>query len=331
MAKTVGAAFKEFLSDIVNLDSDVTSKARSSRGWLVDQIHLFPSKSDKFPILYEEKDIFYGSFSRRTKIRELDDIDLMICINATHGTYIEYTDRITITVPKESRLKNYCHDDSYDLNSTKIINAFKKSLEDVPQYGSSTINRRGEAAVLKLKSYTWVFDIIPCFFTNEDSSGRTYYLMPDGKGHWKKTDPRIDQAKVTRVNQENEGNLLNVIRIIKYWNSLFYPKISSYALENLIINAYDNSGRVASEYVYKEVAYVLNYIYNNILYDISDPKNIQRNINDLSHKERLDVRARALTDSHSATLATIDFFENEHEKSINQWRKVFGSNFPEYK
>ncbi|MHC5932041.1 hypothetical protein, partial [Nostoc sp.] len=82
MVKTVNEAFEIFLRDYVNLDPDKTKLARSSRDWLLSQIHLFPGKDISFPKLYSEKDIFFGSFARRTKKRELDDVDMMIALSA---------------------------------------------------------------------------------------------------------------------------------------------------------------------------------------------------------------------------------------------------------
>jgi hypothetical protein len=94
MAKTVVEAFNKFMADTVNLDPDRTKKARGSRDWLVGQIGAFPDDDTKFPNIYTEKNIFYGSFSRRTKKRPLDDIDIMICLKADGCTYNEYTDKL---------------------------------------------------------------------------------------------------------------------------------------------------------------------------------------------------------------------------------------------
>jgi hypothetical protein len=111
MPKTVNGAFSEFLSDKVNLDKDQTTKSRSSRDWLLGQIALFQSDST-FPKSYSEKDIHFGSFARRTKIRPLDDIDLMICLSGQGGHYNEYTDRIEITINEQSNLKSFCNDNT---------------------------------------------------------------------------------------------------------------------------------------------------------------------------------------------------------------------------
>ena len=96
MAKSVISAFNEFLNNYVNLKSTKSKKARNSRDWLMEQIHSFTDKDNTFPKLYPEKDIFYGSFARNTKIRELDDIDIMICISSNGSVYNDYSDNIQI-------------------------------------------------------------------------------------------------------------------------------------------------------------------------------------------------------------------------------------------
>ena len=241
MTRNINTAFSNFMKNFVNLDADRSSKARSSRNWLIDQINVIQSQNDDFPKLYKEKNIFFGSFARNTKIRELDDIDLMICLNAngtTYNEYSNYTNNIELYVPDSyATLKCLCHNNSNSLNSTKVINIFKKYINLVPQYLNSEVHKNMEALTLKLSSYEWNFDIVPCFFTAEDSQGKTYYIIPDGKGYWKKTDPRIDRDNVTTLNQNLDGNLLNVIRLVKYWNRKKSIGInSSYLLETMIIN-----------------------------------------------------------------------------------------------
>ena len=112
MATTVIEAFNKFLADQVNLCDDETKIARASRDWLVGQICNFPSKVDHFPQVYTEKNIFFGSFARNTKKRPLDDIDIMICLNAQGSTYFEgLLGGISISVPEQStQLRRLCND-----------------------------------------------------------------------------------------------------------------------------------------------------------------------------------------------------------------------------
>ncbi len=332
MATTVISAFNEFLSDKVNLDSSETDTARSSRNWLINRIHEFPSNDETFPVLYTDKDIYFGSFARRTKIRELDDIDIMICFSGNGSTYFEYSDRIEITVPDSaSSLKNLCNDGTNILNSRKLINKIISSLKGISQYQNAEMHRNQEAATLKLSSYTWNFDIVPCFFTAEDIFQKTYYLIPDGNGNWKKTDPRIDRDRVTTINQKHDGNVLNVIRVMKYWNKRpTMPTMQSYLLENMILNYYEDIEEIANNYVDIEIPKVLSYINQNIHSAVNDPKGIQGDINTLTFEERNKIQNRTYNDWHKATDARN--FENnkEYESSINKWREIFGDDFPKY-
>lgn len=331
-AKTVDGAFRKFLQNEVNLLESDTSKAKSSRDWLLKQILNFPDADTAFPLLYTDKDIAFGSFARRTKIRPLDDIDQICCLNATGGTYKENgLEPIKITVPAESRLSAFNHDGEDCLNSIKVVNQWVKSLKSIPQYKSAQINRRSEAAVLNLSSYDWSFDIVPGFFTTSDYLGRNYYLIPDGSGHWKKTDPRKDRDRLIEVNQNHDGNVLNVIRLMKYWNRRkTMPSAPSYMFECMLTSYYEKRTNKAQKWVDIEAESALNYIAVAILLPIEDPKGIQGDLNQLAWDERTAIRNRALDDASKAKKARAFEDEGKPEQAINKWREIFGTDFPKY-
>ena len=334
MTKNINTAFSNFIKDFVNLDSDRTSKARSSRNWLIDQIKSIESKNDDFPKLYKDKNIFFGSFARNTKIRELDDIDLMICLNANGTTYNEcsnYTKNIELNVPDSyATLKGLCHDNSTRLNSTKVINRFKKHINSIPQYSSAEIHKNMEALTLKLSSYEWNFDIVPCFFTAKDSQGKTFYIIPDGNGYWKKTDPRIDRDNITTLNQTFDGNLLNVIRLVKYWNREKSIGInSSYLLETMIINFYSQPNSTCGTFVDIQFKEVLNYLKSAILDDVLDLKDIQGNLNNYTSSERSDISS-SIENHYNLVVKATEYELTDIEKCFKKWKEILGGNFPEY-
>ena len=333
MVRTVNEAFNIFLKDYVNLDPDETQLARSSRDWLLGKIRLFPSRDITFPRLYSEKDISFGSFARRTKKRELDDIDIIIAFIAEGSCYQEYTDRIEIYVSDYAyKLKPLCYDNTNTLNSRRVINKLVSLLAQVPQYEKAEIKRNMEAATLNLKSYPWTFDLVPCFFTQKDWLNKDYYLIPDGKGHWKKTDPRIDRNRVTEVNQLHDGNVLNVIRLMKYWNKgPIMPLMSSYLIENMILDFYSTQSYTkASVYVDLEVPKVLQYIQDRIFNPVNDPKGIQGDINTLSFDGRIKIFTKAYINYTEALEARELETKGDHKLSIAKWSRIFGLNFPTY-
>ena len=335
MATTVVSAFNDFQKNIVNLDSTTSSTARSSRDWLLDQISKFPENNDNFPNLYPEIHIGFGSFARKTKTRPLDDIDLMVGIKADGCTYYERSwDDIELNFPENysGKLEKYARTlDSWALSSTRITNSFRSELSNVSQYSSAEIKRDGEAATLKLKSYTWNFDIVPCFLTSPDSDGNSYYLIPNRSGSWKKTNPKTDRNRLSAVNQNQSGNVLNVIRILKYWKQEKNVNIGSYLLEAMILYYYESkSNNTCSEYVDLELENVFNYLANSITNTVADPKNIQSNINDVEYYSRYSLSEKFKKFAQLSSDARQLEKEEKHKESINAWKKVLGDNFPDY-
>lgn len=332
MANTVNAAFDEFLTETVNLDSDRTSIARKSRDWLVQQINSFPHNDETFPYLYDEKHVSFGSFARRTKIRPLDDIDMMTCLRADGCTYTETThDQITISVPESSRLYGLTQDTSDLLNSRKVINKIAGALSSVPHYSSAAINRRGEAATLKLASYEWNFDIVPSFFTAPQDDGRSYYVIPNGEGNWKKTDPLADRERLGRINGDHNGHVLNVIRIIKYWQRRkTMPTMGSYLLECMVASLYDGDTNFALSWVDLEIPKVLRHVASGVFQPVEDPKGIQGDLNDLSLADRYSIRERAIYDADRSDEARQFEKDKDHESALRIWGAIFGDEFPSY-
>ena len=333
MTKNINTAFSGFMKDYVNLESCRVKKGRSSRDWLMEQIEKIVDENDDVPSLYKNKKIFFGSFARSTKIIPLDDIDIMICLNGNGTTYSENSSNIELDTKESSKvLKDLCHDSSEKLNSTKVINKFKKYLKDIPQYSEADIHKNHEALTLKLSSYEWNFDIVPCFFTAEDSYGKTYYIIPDGEGNWKKTDPRIDKENLTNLNQELDGNLLNVIRIIKYWSNKKQIGInSSYLLETMIINFYNGKfEKTCSNCVNIEFVEVLKALKDSICDSVEDLKGIQGDLNDLGYFERLKVSSN-ITEFYNKSVEAKEFEINgEIEKCFSKWSELLGEDFPKY-
>jgi hypothetical protein len=87
MPLSVNSAFAEFNANVVNLVSDRTNAARASRGWLFDKLNQLPAIEKNFPFHFPEMNIHYGSFSRNTKIRELDDVDLIFALHGNQAFY----------------------------------------------------------------------------------------------------------------------------------------------------------------------------------------------------------------------------------------------------
>lgn len=213
------------------------------------------------------------------------------------------------------------------LNSTKVINRFISKLSGLRDYKKTEMHKNHEAATLQLKSYTWNFDIVPCFYTDTN-----YYLIPDGTGNWKKTDPRIDNEHTTSTNQKHKGNLLELIRLVKYWNNRKITlKIGSYLLECMILNRYENIQTPYKWWIDLEFRDTIKYLSFAILDDVKDPKQIQGNLNSFSWKDRCNISDALLNIYNKAAEAVNLEINNKDQKgAIGKWIEIFGDSFPKY-
>ena len=328
MAYSVYSAFREFNNNHVNLDSQVTDQARKSRDWLIDNLERFPDAIDDFPKLFSKRHIKYGSFARNTKITPLDDIDLILTFSAQESTYFTITPGKCYCLFVNADAKNLIKisNDDGTINSIKLVNLVRKSLKGIGNYSSADINRRQEAVTLNLTSYPWKFDIVPAFYTDTG-----HYLIPDGNGNWKATDPRIDQENVTGCNQQHNGIILQLIRTLKYWNvRSVMPTIPSYLFEVLIVNYFKSQLDVKDWIDFNLRAFWLHLskaIYNSVF----DPKNFQGNINNIELTDKYKISKKAIDAYKEADEAiNLKLNEDSPRKSINKWRTIFGTDFPKY-
>ena len=324
MASTVSIAFEEFLKNSVRLDSDQATKARNSRDNLISNLNDF-SGGDDFFTLYKEKHLKYGSFARNTKIRPIDDIDLMICISGEGRKYSNSGSTYYITGVDSDYSNNLMTGTS--LNSTKVINRFLKKLGTLHDYRKAEMHKNQEAATLQLMTYDWNFDIVPCWSMDIDK-----YLIPDGTGNWKITDPRIDNNRTMELNQKHKGRMLDVIRLMKYWNNRTITlKVDSYLLECMVLEVYQSMEVKDNYWVDLEFRDLLNRIAEMILYDVQDPKGIQGNINKYSFEDRVKISV-ALTNAYNKAkeASVLELIKKDQKAAINKWREVLGPSFPQY-
>jgi len=343
MPRTVGGAFEQFRRDVVDLDPNDTNIARRSRKYLFDQIEILAKNNSDFPKLTSGSPfISFGSFARKTKIKPLDDIDFLVILN---GTYIapeiidfSNTQKLKFIRPSISfvgtrpsmTLEPLADRNGY-INSTTVLNKIKFYLSSVTNYEKAEISRNWEAVTLKLNSYTWNYDIVPAIPLFYNSGDLAYFSIPDGKGNWKPTNPRIDEHHTTTVNTYHEGKFLPVIRLLKYWNGITYNKqrLPSYYFETLAIKVFERSPKIANlqngvKLFFERCSYYLSQ-------PCPDPKGLGPHLDaniDWSQKQKvMNVIVNA---SMCAENALRYESRSQHKEAIEQWQRIFGSRFPNY-
>ncbi len=334
MPYSVGGSFDRFRCDAVDLVSSQVESARSSKGFLENQITAFPAKYSDFPLLYGKYEQF-GSFARKTKVRPLDDIDLLILLDETgvqpsllDPSRWPYTYRLTVT-NGGARLARYLNE-AGSISSIKVLNRLKTALESVAQYEKADLHRHKEAITLKLRSYDWVFDLVPAIPYRDGSGSILYYFIPGGDGYWKRTDPRRDQSNITAANKQHNSKLIPLIRLLKYWNAYRTgkPKLGSYYFETMLINGFRNKPSVST--LQDGVAVAFQELAMQLTWPCPDPKQLGPNLDEAENvSERQKVKDAAWQMHSLATAALGLERQGNHQQAIEKWARVF-PNFPPY-
>ena len=331
--ETVGGAFNYFIREKVNLAKSRTDKARSSRDSIIDKINNL----SYFLPLDKSKHLHFGSFARRTKIRPIDDIDIMICLSVTgNWSYSGNSIEIKVTDVSNTYLKECCdtyasgwHSTEYKLNSTKVKNKFKSALSNLHDCRKAELHSNKEAVTLQFTSYEWTFDIVPCVYVDDSQGG--YYLIPDGNGKWKKTDPRKDRDKVSHENTRLSGRVLELIRMAKYWARVnLSSEISSYLIETMVVKYCADQSDLSecSDWKFEKL---LEYFQRAPYYQFYDMKGIQGDINKLSSDQKYKFSRTAMCDYNNALKAhDAEMSEKNQSKALSYWKEVFGTEFPSY-
>lgn len=331
MPSTVAASFDAFRSEIVDLDPDDVKRARISRNYLQEQIQTLESNDPTFPRLYNREYHSFGSFARRTQVRPLNDVDILILLNGHWGYEIDcgnctYKAQITNTdVP----ISIFSDVNGY-VNSTRVLNKFKSSLANISTYRSSEIKRNGVAVVLNLISYNWSFDIVPGFPVVDNLGNIIHYIIPNGNGDWTRTNPRRDQTIVTVENQYHNSHLLPLIRLIKYWNAYSFaaPRMTSYHLETMLINGFKNSNPMSS--IRRNIRYAFGTLSKQIGVSCPDPKGLGPNLdNGINSETREKIRMAALEMGVISHYAIEMEDAGKHKEAIKLWQRVF-PRYPDY-
>jgi len=338
---TVKGAFKKFQSYIVDLEQTTTEIGRASQEYLFKQVKKLSKNHSNFPRL-KGNYIPFGSFARKTKIRPLNDIDLLLLLNGRgisvelsyrqkasgYGVNMTAVCRVKIT-DIHSPLLSFADNKGY-VNSIKILNRIKYHLASVPNYQKAEKNRRMQAVTLNLKSHPWRFDIVPAIPIHDYQDKVTHFLIPDGYGNWIRTNPKIDAKSLTSVNAKHKGELLPVLRLLKYWNKRKHkPSLSSYYFETLVVQTFQYAPEITSYPAALE--YFFHHCSSYIMSSCPDPKRLGEALDANVSWDTKQKILKALKNAAShASHAMMAESKNDQKTAIYWWKKVFGSEFPDY-
>ncbi len=333
MSYIVSGALATFRTSTVDLDPAQTRKARTSRDHLVRQVKALAASDAQFPRL-SGAPLHYGSFARRTKVRPLNDIDSMVVLDGSgmsEQTALWQSISIRIDRPNAS-LAGFDNGRGF-VSSIQVLNRMKAELAMLSTYSKAIVRRNQQAVVLNLTSYPWNFDLVPAVGVDGWGTGAIdYYLIPDGTGHWMRTDPRRDQERATRINQQHNNLFLPMVRLAKRWNvagAQMKPQLSSYHIETLAGNVFD--GALPIQSVQDGIVRFFAAAGDQVLVSCPDPKGLGPALDaGMTWDAKRKVRQAMAEAYERLRRAQICECGGNHRDAIYWWGRVFGSSFPSY-
>lgn len=343
MPRTIYAALSEFSAQHVDLNSLQVGQARASRDFLRKSLIGALNAGTGIPRMTGGM-LHFGSFARKTKIRPLNDIDLMFLIDlgqvriapSSLGFLDPSTSQLDVKPAQVNLLDGYFHSqpsiparfltEAGHFNSTVVLNEIRGRLQGIHQYQNSDIARSGVAVVVNLTSYPWVFDIVPALEIRNYMGQTEYFAIPDGRGGWQKTDPRADARQLTELNQWSGGRLLRLIRLVKFWNARQGHPVRSHHLEVLCVQAlrsyYPHDPLVALSTCFSQLAHSIHQ-------PCPDPAGY---LHDLGAYLSWDVKHRfsslAVAAHQAVTRVSSAVSLRLHPLASRELQQVFGPFFP---
>lgn len=342
-AKSVDGAFGQLLNSSINIAEGIRTTASDSHNHLREFLGGEHDRDAAFPCILSKKDNDFlgGSFARHTKIWPLDDIDIYFPLDGYNLVYLQNGNRLPYTVVSDGTvvtnplLNSRWMEGSY-ISSVKVVAGFASVLKR--HYPNTVVKPDGQSVALKMtqgetsEEEGLGYDIVPCFSMQpDDKTQKEFYLMPDGKNGWMRTNPRIDKEIAEDLNVKNNKTYKKVVKILKYWNKeRLNSALLSYYIELAIARAYLGRNSLGEK---------INKISYGVALGFEAVKNAMVKGDQSSFlPQSPSVRPGVLTDfnqQHIIAASAISSRAWNEESTGNEiaaknfWKKLFGDSFGE--
>jgi hypothetical protein len=287
---TTAQAFQKFLEDEVEPTDWQEKTLIPARKNSVDEklTEKFPASSD-MPLW---KVRLIGSAAKGTIIRPIDDIDVLAIFSNENGAYEKY----------RSNAQSFLY---------RIREAYAGT--SMQQVGA-----RGQAVRIFFETGGHV-DIAPVFFADGDD-----YLLPAGDKTWIRTSPFKANSWFSKKNTDLNGNLLQLVRLLKKWNRSHSSRLKSFHLETATAGMFTKLGYNQRANLRDFFSWAPNYL------RVSDPGGHNTDLSTyLSEPDRRQV-VQSFSAAHDRCKNAIDAEDNgDHAEAKRLWSIVLGDDFPQ--
>lgn len=237
----VSKAINNYISNEIRLNMSDISQSSKSREWFITRIENEIKKNGNNPQLYApEPFIYFGSYFKGTKVKAVDEYDVLLVIDSNNGTYS--SNGVEIGKGQGSASPNHKYDQAFHksdgngVSPAKLLNWLQRIAKNVTDsFGGETPIRAGQAVTAEIKSSNIKIDLVPAGIFKK-SNGEIFYNIPRGdvNNGWIATSPRTDISLLNgAANKRN--NLKNVVRILKRIKDTYNFLVPSFAIETSVI------------------------------------------------------------------------------------------------
>lgn len=329
MSSVMETHLQSLLDNHVTLSQSQISQGSTSHSNIRRILANKSSNDTSFPRLLDG-DFLSGSYARGTKLHPLDDIDVMIVMDG-HGFFpIDEGKHISTHFVRgnNQQANNPISEHTMQngmIDSRSILNQFRDVL--LESFPNSVVVRNGQAVNVRFDTYGLGIDVVPCFHiqAHNSSTHRDMYYIPVGNDepHWLKTNPKIDEAISTELNDRHNQKLKDIIRLLKYWNKIKNSdRISSYHLET------------AAWYVFSDHPSSVNTLTEGIRYFFNNGRRYIEGTCPDATRIGLPVDRHLSAENRRLSLAVFDSARKSIASlsgllpaPINNWKMVFGDRF----
>lgn len=238
-----------------------------------------------------------GSYRRGTMVRWTRDVDVLA----------------SLSVPR--------YDPVYGNDSVKFLYMVRDALNN--KYGSTTVSSKRVA--IKLDFTDIVADVVPCF---RRSGGG--YLMPNGTGGWRATNPPFHSSLMQKANQAKDGRLKPLVKLMKAWNIANGHHLASIHVELMVERMWRDDPAISAPYP-AAVSETLKAMPSWLTRTFPDPWPNGRAVDaDLSTSDRQTAINMLREDGKRAQDAELDRRMGHDEWAIDRWRVIYRGKFPAY-
>lgn len=289
---SVSTKFSNFCSAI-RIPSGVVSNISYRCGRITKQLNkdFWDTESESAHSLY------VGSYGRDTEIRE-SDIDVLMRLPwSIHEQYDKYNDN----------------------GQSALLQAVRDSLKKT----YPTTHVKGDGQVVQINFDDGVsFEIVPGFLYE---SGKYAYPDTNNGGSWKTTDPKPEIETIKKANDDCNGNLKNLCRMMRAWKDEWNVPMGGLLIDTLAYQFMKDWSHRTNSYTYYDW---MSRDFFEFLKNQDEKKTYWLAPGSGQYVwKRGDFHWKAVH-SYNLALEAIEYEEKEMPYSADgKWREIYGSKF----